>query len=231
VNELTNPAQANWPAVVNGNFDALPNTVYAYNYLTSTGLTWGYFGGRWGGFSVAAGTHTLTNAADNYIVVLRSSGAASVSTSTTNWNDSAYARVYKVTTAGSAVTAVEDHRAGTNGVHGSGVGASTSQTGEMMAGYIGTVADKDYKIVVKAAHAGTITETTTICESGTATFTFKVNSTALGGTANSVSTGEQSQSHSGTNTFAANDDIVITASSNSSCLGASFTIKYTRTLS
>jgi hypothetical protein len=111
-----------------------------------------------------------------------------------------------------------------------GSGASTTQTGEMMSGYIGTVADKDYKIVVKAAHGGTITETTTISESGTATFTFKVNSTALGGTANSVSSAEQSQAHASTNTFAANDDIVITASSNSACLGASFTIKYTRTL-
>jgi hypothetical protein len=234
VNELSNPAQSQWPVVVNENFDALPNQVYAYDYLTSTGLTWGYFGGRWGGFSVAAGTLSLTNASDNHIVVLRSSGAISTSTSNTNWNNTtSYARVYKVTTAGSVVTAVEDHRSGTNGAHGGSAssGASTTQTGEMMAGYIGTVADKDYRIVVKAAHGGTITETTTRSESGTATFTFKVNTTALGGTANSVSSSEQSQAHASSNTFAADDDIVITASSNSACLGASFTIKYTRTLS
>lgn len=118
---LSNPAQANWPVVVNENGEAIAHAaVYAYDYSTSTGLTWGYHGGRWGGFSVADGTLSLTNAADNYIVVLRSSGAISVSTATTNWNDTTnYARVYKITTAGSVVTAIEDHRAGPGGVHGS----------------------------------------------------------------------------------------------------------------
>lgn len=119
MNDLSNPAQANWPAVVNENFDALPNVVYAYDYQTSTGLTWGYFGGRWGGNAVADGTLSLTNAATNYVVANRSTGAVSVSTSNTNWNDTTnYARVYKLTTAGSAVTATEDHRAGLYGVHG-----------------------------------------------------------------------------------------------------------------
>lgn len=110
------------------------------------------------------------------------------------------------------------------------VAAARSQTDEMMSGFIGTVADKDYRIVVKAAHGGTFTETTTRSESGTATFTFKINTTALGGTANSVSSSEQSQAHASANVFSAGDDIVITASSNASCLGASFTMKYTRTL-
>lgn len=103
------------------------------------------------------------------------------------------------------------------------------QTGEMIAGLIETVQDKSYKIVVKARHAGTITETTTISESGTATATFKINSTALGGTANSVSNVEQSQAHSSNNAFVAGDDIVITVSANSTCLGLAFCIQYTRT--
>lgn len=111
-----------------------------------------------------------------------------------------------------------------------GGGASTTQTGEFLSGYIATVSDKTYKIVVKAAHGGTITETTTISESGTCTATFKINTTALGGTANSVSASEQSQSHSSANAFSAGDDIQITVSSNSSCVGFSFSIKYTRTL-
>jgi hypothetical protein len=80
------------------------------------------------------------------------------------------------------------------------------------------------------AHAGTITETVTKSVSGTCTATFKVNSTALGGTANSVSSAEQSQAHASTNTFVAGDDIVLTVSSNSSCADMSFSIKYTRTL-
>ena len=85
-------------------------------HATSTGLTWGYNGGRWGGISITAGTVTLTNATTNYVVMLRSSGAVSVSTATTNWNNTAlYARLYQLTTAGSVVTATADHRAGPYG--------------------------------------------------------------------------------------------------------------------
>lgn len=108
--------------------------------------------------------------------------------------------------------------------------ASTSQTEEMIAGFIAAPSNKDYRIALKMAHGGTITETTTRSASGTCTATFKVNTTALGGTANSVSSSEQSQSHSSSNTFVAGDDIVLTVSSNSSCTDMSFSIKYTRTL-
>ncbi len=108
--------------------------------------------------------------------------------------------------------------------------AKASQTTEMIAGFIATPSDKSYKLAVKMAHAGTITEATTISVSGTCTATFKVNSTALGGTANSVSSAEQSQAHSNTNTFVAGDDIVLTVSANSSCADMSFSLKYTRTL-
>jgi len=111
-----------------------------------------------------------------------------------------------------------------------GGGASTTQPGECISGLIVTPANGDYRIVVNAPHGGTITETTTICASGSCTLTFKVNTTALGGTANSVSTSEQSQTHSSANVFAAGDDIVLTVSSNSSCSKMTFTITYTRTL-
>ena len=105
-----------------------------------------------------------------------------------------------------------------------------SQTAEMIAGFITSPSDKSYTLALKMAHGGTITETTTKSVSGTCAATFKVNSTALGGTANSVSSSEQSQAHSGTNTFVAGDDIVLTVSSNSTCVDMSFSIKYTRTL-
>lgn len=108
--------------------------------------------------------------------------------------------------------------------------AALSQTTECIAGFIATPANKDYRLVVKIPHGGTITETTTISVSGTCTATFKVNTTALGGTANSVSSGEQAQAHASSNTFAADDDIVLTVSSNSTCVDMTFSIKYTRTL-
>lgn len=108
--------------------------------------------------------------------------------------------------------------------------AALSQTTECIAGFIASPSDKSYKILVKAPHGGTITEATTISVSGTCTATFKINSTALGGTANSVSSAEQSQAHASNNVFAAGDDIVLTVSSNSSCADMSFSLKYTRTL-
>jgi len=113
---------------MNENFDAINfAAVYGKRHPVTTGLTWGYWGGRWGGFSVADGTLTLTNTADNYVVVARADGAITVSTATTNWNNPAsYARAYKLTAAGGVVTVEEDHRAGPNGVHGSvGTGAGT----------------------------------------------------------------------------------------------------------
>jgi hypothetical protein len=101
---------------------------------------------------------------------------------------------------------------------------------EYWSGLITSPSDKSYTLVLKSPHAGTISETTTKSASGTCTATFKVNTSALGGTANSVSSSEQSQAHSSTNTFAAGDDIVLTVSSNSSCADLAFTVKYTRDL-
>lgn len=113
---------------------------------------------------------------------------------------------------------------------GGGGGASTTQDDEMICGFIAAPSNKSYTIALKMAHPGTITETTTKSASGTCTATFKINSTALGGSANSVSSAEQSQSHVSSNAFLAGDDIVLTVSSNSSCADMSFSIKYTRTL-
>lgn len=105
----------------------------------------------------------------------------------------------------------------------------TTQT-DFISGVIPAVANQDYRLVVNLPYAATITQTTTICTSGTATATFKINTTALGGTANSVSSVEQSQTHASNNVAAAGDDIVLTISSNASCLFLSFTIKFNRAL-
>lgn len=112
----------------------------------------------------------------------------------------------------------------------SDLGAASSTFIDAISGFIETVADKTYKIVIKCPFACTINETVTMCASGTATATFKINTTALGGTANSVSNSEQTQTHSSANSISAGDDIQITISSNSSCLDMSFTIKITRTI-
>lgn len=128
--QISSPPQASAELVVNRNFEALEHqSVYGQRQSAHSGLTWGYYGGRWGGFSVADGTLTLSNAT-NYVVVQRSDGAISTSTSSTNWNDtSAYARVYQITASGGAVTAVQDHRAGASGVHGGAAGSLTQGDG------------------------------------------------------------------------------------------------------
>lgn len=106
---------------VNESFDAAsPAMLYARRASTTTGLTWGYYGGRIGGTSIANGTVTLSNGT-NRVVALRSTGVVSTSTSATNWNNTAdYQRLYLVTAASSQVTAYEDHRFGTGGVFGAG---------------------------------------------------------------------------------------------------------------
>lgn len=106
---------------------------------------------------------------------------------------------------------------------------TASQT-DFISGVIPALANTDYRLIVNLPYAATITETTTRCTSGTATATFKINTTALGGTANSISSSEQSQAHSSSNAAVAGDDIVLTITSNSSCVNLSFTIKFTRTL-
>lgn len=134
--QTLSPSQASAEVPINENFQTLIHQeVYGKKQSTTSGLTWGYWGGRWAGFLIADGTLALTASATNYIVVLRSTGVISVSTAATNWNDTNnYQRVYKLTTNATAVTATEDHRAGQGGVHGGqGIAASdelvNAQTG------------------------------------------------------------------------------------------------------
>jgi len=146
------PAQDSPEVPVNENFDALSHmAVYAKDATTTVGLTWGYLGGRWAGFEVVAGTLALTASATNYVVVARATGVVSVATATASWdNTTAYARVYKLTTGPAAVTAVEDWRAGTGGVHG--VGSPTGGGG----GGASDAEDVAYTPAVSGAPATTV---------------------------------------------------------------------------
>ena len=107
--------------------------------------------------------------------------------------------------------------------------AGLSQT-EMWSWFIETPTDKDYDVIVDIPYACSVTKITTDCESGTCTLTGKINTTSLGGTANSVSTTENGQAHSTSNSLSAGDNFRLTVSSNSSCIGMTVTVKVTRTL-
>lgn len=152
--QITSPPQASAEVIVNEALETLEHqAVYGKDHATTTGLVWGYYGGRWGGFSIADGTVSLTNTTTNYLVVAIATGVLSTSTATTNWNDGTnYARVYKITTAGGVVTGVEDHRAGPGGVHGGsgggGGGAVTSVAGRTGAVTL-TIADIDDSLDIR----------------------------------------------------------------------------------
>lgn len=100
----------------NDNFQTLSGAaMYGRRQPATTGLTWAYYGGLFNGNTISDGTVSLTDNADNYVVVLRSTGVVSVSTSTTNGANTLYARLYKVTTLAGVVTTVVDQRQDTNG--------------------------------------------------------------------------------------------------------------------
>lgn len=116
--------QADADTIENENFEVLDGfAVYAKNPVLTDGLTWAYYAGRWGGTAITAGTLTLVGTGSpsvtNYIVVNRSTGAITVSQTSTNWDDTTnYARVYKVVAGAGAVEDIEDHRVGSYGVVG-----------------------------------------------------------------------------------------------------------------
>jgi hypothetical protein len=153
-------SQANPEIPINENFvSGEHQVVYAKDPDSTTGLTWGYLGGRWGGFSITAGTVTLIGEGSptptNYVVVNRLTGAVSVSTTDTNWNNvGQYARVYKINTNASAVTIIEDHRAGPYGVHGGGEGIYWNEQTDI---YTLALTDAGQGVAMNKATSNTLT--------------------------------------------------------------------------
>lgn len=95
---------------------AWPATLYGRRASTSSGTTWGYYGGN---VTKSDGTQTtidnatlsLTVSSTNYIVAQKSDGAVSAATTTTNWNDTAnYWRLYSVVVGTATVTSYTDER-------------------------------------------------------------------------------------------------------------------------
>lgn len=112
-------AQSQKEVTVNALFDAASvGAAYGRHAETCAGLTWGYYGTRWGGTAVANGTNACTANTTTYMVANLTTGAVSFATATTNWNDATtYGRCFKIVTGASTVTSYEDHRFGPSGVH------------------------------------------------------------------------------------------------------------------
>lgn len=124
-------AATNAATRLNENFDAAsPAMLYGRDAAATSGLTWGYIGGRLGSVPIASGTVSLTASDDNHLVAARTDGAVSVDVATTDWDDAAnFIRLYKITTGASAVTDYEDHRQAIGG-GGSGSVAWADITGK-----------------------------------------------------------------------------------------------------
>lgn len=110
------------------------------------------------------------------------------------------------------------------------IAAISNTITETSGGLIAVPTNKSYIVALKVPYACTITETTVVCASGTATATFKINATALGGAAHAVSSTEQSITRSSANVLAANDDVVVEISANATCMDLAFSFKTTRTI-
>jgi hypothetical protein len=116
--DLIESGQLNPDVTANQLFDQMAHAaLFALRLTATSGLTWGYQGGRMDGTAVASGTVTLTASNDNYIVAHRTTLVVSISTATTNWNDTTtYGRCYKVVAGTGSATSWEDHRFGTGGI-------------------------------------------------------------------------------------------------------------------
>ena len=104
-------SQASPEVPINENTDALaPAGAFGRKATTTTGLTWGYYGGEilvdGVPTAVADGTVTLTGSTTNYVSISRA-GVVSTATSRTVAN----APLYSIVTSGSAVTSYTDERA------------------------------------------------------------------------------------------------------------------------
>lgn len=104
-------------AQANALYDAAsPAMLLGRRSASTTGLTWGYYGGN---FTKSDGTQTtlangsvsLTASTTNYITALKESGVVYCNTSTTAWNDTAnYLRLYSVVTGAATVSSYTDER-------------------------------------------------------------------------------------------------------------------------
>jgi len=98
---------------INANEQAMQvAAAYGRRASTSSGLTLGYYGATLqDGTVIAAGTVTVGASTTTYVVVNRSTGAVSSSTSNTNWNDTTtYMRMALLVSNGSGITSYTDSR-------------------------------------------------------------------------------------------------------------------------
>lgn len=100
--------QSNKEAVVNALLDAAsPAMLWGRHASACSGLTWGYYGGWYGGAQINNGTVALTASATNYVYASASTGAVSVNTS---GFPAGSIPLYSIVTGTTTVTSYTDQR-------------------------------------------------------------------------------------------------------------------------
>lgn len=117
--------------VVNELFEAAsPALIFGRKPETTTGLSWGMYGGAWGPGTTPDAVLALTASATNYVVVERATGIISVSTSSTNYdNTTDYAIAWLLIADASTVTFSGDSRMLAGGTHAAGAGGASAPAG------------------------------------------------------------------------------------------------------
>lgn len=133
---------------INQNFQALsPAALYARRYGSGiSGFVLGLYGGYFGGNLIADLTVTLTaSEATLHVVAARSDGTVTVSTGTTNWNNSTdYFRIGIATTGVATITGWQDFREAYAAPVGGGGGGAVSSVNGQTGAVVLEAADIDY---------------------------------------------------------------------------------------
>lgn len=149
---------------INDNFIATSAAaMYGRRAAGTSGLTWGYYGGRGFGNTIADGTVSLTGSTTNYVVANKSTGAVSSATTTTNWNDATnYYRLYLIVTGASSITTATDYREFGGGSTGSTFTGGTLTSALNEAPSVTIASGSTVNIGAAAANTINVTGTTTI---------------------------------------------------------------------
>lgn len=151
-------SQSSKEITINAYFDAAsPATVYGRRGATSSGLTWGYYGGNIiltpGSVSVITnGTIALTASTTNYIEADQTTGA--VSENTSGFTPGAV-KLYSVVTGSSTVTSWTDYRCALNPISVMG-GDTFSLTIQTVSGTTKTLANTDLGCWIRFTGAATV---------------------------------------------------------------------------
>lgn len=133
---------------------ASPAMLFANRSTTTTGLTWGYYGGRFNGIDIANGTLVLTANSTLYLVAKRSDGVVSFSSATADWNNNDdYIRLYSVVTGSSMITSWQDFRQSFGQVPPTKLPSVNTQTSN----YTVTASDANGYVRMNLATANTVT--------------------------------------------------------------------------